>query len=108
MANFPVDPWSFLPPELVIVDGDANWRSHARIQLALGQEARRNDLVIVTDVEGVVQPADDGMWVNQIRDFMQNDIKLHVLSCSDHPFGLGNCNTKRIKHATLQESWRSF
>jgi hypothetical protein len=89
MANFPADPRPFLPPEFITVDGDANRRTRARIHLALGQEIRRDDFVIATDVEGVVQPADFGMWVNRIRDYLQNHLRLHVLSCSDHPFGLG-------------------
>jgi hypothetical protein len=88
MANFPVDPRPFLPPEFVTVDGDANRRTHARIHLALGQETRRDDFVIAEDVEGVVQQADLGMWAHHIRDYLQNDLRLHVLSCSDHPFGL--------------------
>lgn len=77
------------PSELAVVGGDANRRSRTRIHLALGQETRQNDFVIAMDVEGVVQPADAGMWVNCIRHFLENDLRLHVLSCSDHPFGLG-------------------
>jgi hypothetical protein len=88
MANFPVDPRPFHPPEFITMDGDANRRARARIHLALGQETRREDFVIAMDIEGVVQPADAGMWVNHIRDYLQNDLRLHVLSCSDHPFGL--------------------
>jgi hypothetical protein len=64
MANFLVDPQPFLPPEIVVVDGDANRCSRARIHLALGQEVHRDDFVIATYVEGVVQPADAGMRVN--------------------------------------------
>ena len=44
--------------------------------------------VIVMDVEGVVQPANFGMCVSRIRDYLQNDLRLHVLSCSKHLFGL--------------------
>jgi hypothetical protein len=89
MANFSADPHPFLPPEFITVDGDANRRTLARIHLALEQETRRDDFVIAMDVEGVVQPADFGMWVNRIRDYLQNNLRLHVLSCSDHLFGLG-------------------
>jgi hypothetical protein len=67
MANFSADPRLFLPLELAVVGGDANRRSRTRIHLALGQETRQNDFVIAMDVEGVVQPADAGMWVNCIR-----------------------------------------
>jgi hypothetical protein len=58
------------------------------IHLALVQETRLDDFVIVTYVEGVVQLANIGMWVNRIRDFLQNELRLHVLSFSNHPFGL--------------------
>lgn len=64
MANFLVDPQPFLPPEIVVVDADANRCSRARIHLALVQEVHRDDFVIATYVEGVVQPADAGMRVN--------------------------------------------
>jgi hypothetical protein len=29
------------------------------------------------------------MWVHRIWDFIENELELHVLSCSVHPFGLG-------------------
>jgi hypothetical protein len=89
MANFPADSRPFILPELVLDDGGIDRRSRALVHLALGQEARRDDFVIATDVEGVVQPVDAGMWVHQIQDFIENYLKLHSISCSAHPFGLG-------------------
>jgi hypothetical protein len=65
------------------MDGDANRRAHARIHLALGQETRREDFVIAMDKEGVVQPADAGMWVNHIRDYLQNDLRNKILYIPD-------------------------
>jgi hypothetical protein len=70
------------------MDGDASRRTRARINLAMGQETRRDEFVIAADVEGVVQQADLGMWVHRIRDYLQNDLRLHVLN-SDHAFGMG-------------------
>lgn len=67
MANFLADPRPFLPSALAIIEGDTIRRSWARIHLSLGQETRRDDFVIAIDIEGVVQPDDTGMWVNQIR-----------------------------------------
>jgi hypothetical protein len=55
MANFPADSRPFILPELVLDDGGIDRRSRALVHLALGQEARRDDFVIATDVEGVVQ-----------------------------------------------------
>lgn len=88
MANFSVDPHPFLSSEFITVDKDVNRRARARIHLALGQDACRDDFVIAIDVEDEVQPADVGMWVHRIRYFPQDDLRLHVLSCSDHSFGL--------------------
>lgn len=79
MANFPTDPRPFLPPEMVIEDGGIDRRSRAHIHLALGQEVRHDDFVIAVDVEGVVDPAEVGLFVNQIRAFIQNHLRLHVL-----------------------------
>jgi hypothetical protein len=89
MANFVADPRPFIPHELVIDDGGNDRHSRARVHLVLGQEARRDDFVIATDVEGVIPPLDTGMWMLRIRDFIENDLHLHVLNCAVHPFGLG-------------------
>lgn len=65
MANFLADPRPFVPLELVLDDADIDRCSRAWVHVALGQEARRDDFVIATGLEGVV-PLDVGMWVHRI------------------------------------------
>jgi hypothetical protein len=80
----------------VIDDGGNDRRSRVQVHLALGQDGKREDFVIASDVEGVVPPLNIGLWMHMIRDFIENELDLHVLSCSTHPFGLGIFETESL------------
>jgi hypothetical protein len=44
--------------------------------------------VIIEDVDGVLAPANLGMFMQHLRDFIQEELHLRIVSASRHPFGI--------------------
>ncbi|TVU33893.1 hypothetical protein EJB05_15707, partial [Eragrostis curvula] len=89
MANFPLNPMPFIAQELNLEDGGANRRSRGYIYLSGNAIRAHEEYVIAIDHEGILDPEDYGMFIPQIRHYIQNELRLDVKHGQRNPHGIG-------------------
>jgi hypothetical protein len=89
MANFPVDPRPFLPEEMEVEDGGPDRRVRGRVHLADDPIRLHEEFMVAEEVDGILDPADYGMFTHTIRHYIRDELGLRVVRAGIHPFGVG-------------------
>lgn len=98
MANFPVNPYRFIPNHIDIEDGGVNRISRAFVNLS-GEPARNfKTYIIAEDVDEVLDQDDYVVFMHQVRQFMQDEVHVPVRSACIHPLGIGLFQLESVFH----------
>jgi hypothetical protein len=76
MVNYSVDPVPFIPPEFEIDHGGQNRIPQAFVNLSKEPIYAHDQFTIAIDVQGVLQPGDNQGLLQQIRNYIVNDLNL--------------------------------
>lgn len=88
MANFPVNPFPFVPDQFEIEDGGPNRVARAYVNLS-GEPVRAHDeFVLAEDVDEVLEVQDYPGFMQQIRHFLVNEVRIPMKSGCIHPFSI--------------------
>jgi hypothetical protein len=98
MANYPVNPEPFLPPDFEIEHGGQNRVVLAVVNLSGEPIYAHEQFTIAVDVDGVLHPSDNHDFLQQIRHYLINELNLHVASTCLHPLGVGLIKLESPRH----------
>jgi hypothetical protein len=88
MTSFLIDPQVFIRPEMDNEHGGAHRCSRSKVHLTVGLDDWKGGFVIAIDIDGVLGRNDICMFLQRVRNYLQGDLCLQVLSVGRQPFGL--------------------
>ncbi|KAG8065205.1 hypothetical protein GUJ93_ZPchr0004g40149 [Zizania palustris] len=89
MANFPVDPFPFIPQGGVLSDGGGELRKQRRFITLSGQHIRRNEDMAIAECDAELNPMEQQEFLQLIHQCITQNLRQQVLRYSIYPLGVG-------------------
>jgi hypothetical protein len=80
MVNFPVDSAPFILETFGVDKGGQDKVSWITVNLSRDPIHAHEEFVLAVDVDGVLLPQDNEVFLQQVRNFIENELDLHVFS----------------------------